>query len=615
MAFSLTLLAVLTTPSTSQARLADSPDGTHQAATPCSPEWLRQGPRVQGVAEASALEADGGVMVGDDGVASASEVRGTGAPELSARAQPAADPPTPGDQTDPGQLGERVIPIDPQFALYQRNLKEIGAPEGWPVSYGGSDVTVAIVSSGMYLGHEDLRNKVWKNRGEIAFNGIDDDGNGYVDDVNGWNFAEDNNDVNDTHGGRGTMLAGIVAAETNNKKGVAGISWNARVMPLKVYRFEQRRNPDGSIARSFRGYPEKMAAAVCYAVQNGARVILLAGFLQNPAKQSAIINRLQDAIEYAHSQRVVVVADAGDCGVARKGYCPEQVPGDVNLPIIPAALDRVIGVQSYGLNYQEAKEASHGWWVDIAAPGEAFDEWFQMAYYNADSSTQQLYTWIQPSSHLTSDFAAAQVAGVVSVMLSANPLLLPNQVEQQLCMHANRRVFNDTQRSYDEFVQQGPYSWQRNDYWGCGILNVEHTLEQMPWKLHDLPDETIQLTSDAPPYPVLQVAYPYLNEGAWDLSSDVDWLIPEPVHQNMGEAAVVQLRADVEMLKASRGGNLQANSNYTATVRVCPHEHADEQAKFSGDWGDGCHDIRYTLKAAGHIFANFFPQLFSLKPR
>ena len=109
---------------------------------------------------------------------------------------------------------------------------DIDAPEAWDVTIGSSDIIVAVVDSGVDVNHPDLQANIWTNPGEIADNGSDDDGNGYVDDVNGWDFLNGDNAPDDASS-HGTHVAGTIAAVGNNGRGVTGVSWTAKIMPLR----------------------------------------------------------------------------------------------------------------------------------------------------------------------------------------------------------------------------------------------------------------------------------------------------------------------------------------------------------------------------------------------
>ena len=110
---------------------------------------------------------------------------------------------------------------------------DIDAPEAWDIETGNPDIVIAIIDSGIDYTHPDLIDNIWHNEDEIPDNGIDDDGNGYIDDVRGWDFYDNDNDPLDENG-HGTICAGIAAAVTNNDEGIAGVCWNCQIMPIKV---------------------------------------------------------------------------------------------------------------------------------------------------------------------------------------------------------------------------------------------------------------------------------------------------------------------------------------------------------------------------------------------
>ena len=168
----------------------------------------------------------------------------------------------------------------------------MGAATAWTRITGG-DVTVAVVDTGVSLGHPDLAPNLWTNPGEVPGNGVDDDGNGFVDDVHGADFANRDGDPTDDNG-HGTHVAGIVAARGNNGIGVAGVAWRARIMAVKVLdadgarghghgrrrhplRGRQRRARDQPLARRARARAPSLAAAVAEAAAANVLVVAAAG--------------------------------------------------------------------------------------------------------------------------------------------------------------------------------------------------------------------------------------------------------------------------------------------------------------------------------------------------
>jgi subtilisin family serine protease len=155
-------------------------------------------------------------------------------------------------------------PNDPDFPdQYAHQLIEMS--QAWEISTGSRDVVIAILGSGVEIDHPDLEDNIWINYGEVPGNRKDDDGNGYVDDVHGWNFENANSDV--TPGvdwyyggvdGHETMVAGVIGAVGNNDQGVTGVNWQCSIMVLRL---------------SLDYTSSEIAAALKYAADNGARVV------------------------------------------------------------------------------------------------------------------------------------------------------------------------------------------------------------------------------------------------------------------------------------------------------------------------------------------------------
>jgi subtilisin family serine protease len=155
--------------------------------------------------------------------------------------------------------GNAFIPNDPFFDQ-QQWISSIQLDQVWDTITGDSTQVIAILDTGVDWLHPDLSDNIWYNYGEIPSNNFDDDGNGFIDDIRGWDFINnDNNPMDDN--GHGTHVAGIAAAKGNNGIGIAGVNWSAKIMPIKVF-------PANGITNS-----ETIAAGIHYAANNGATVI------------------------------------------------------------------------------------------------------------------------------------------------------------------------------------------------------------------------------------------------------------------------------------------------------------------------------------------------------
>jgi subtilisin family serine protease len=234
-------------------------------------------------------------------------------------------------------------PNDPDFAdQYAHQL--ICMQAAWDLSTGSRDIVVALIGTGVDVNHPDLKENIWINPGEIPGNGIDDDDNGYVDDVHGWNFGNANNNVvpsaspYDTTPNHETQVAGVIAARGNNGAGVVGVNWQASLMVLRV-------------SLSFTS--KEVADALDYAAANGARVVNMSfGGDSFGAEGDRLV---QTAIDGAYARGVLLVASAGNSDSSRPNY--------------PAAYYNVMAVASTNAEDKKTGHSTFGAWVDIAAPG------------------------------------------------------------------------------------------------------------------------------------------------------------------------------------------------------------------------------------------------------
>jgi len=140
-------------------------------------------------------------------------------------------------------------------------LLRIRSPEAWDITTG-DNLTIAVIDTDVDLDHPDLAGKLWNDADEISDNSLDDDRNAYVDDSDGWHFVNADGQPQDDHR-HGTHVAGMAAADTHNGQDVAGVSWEARIMPLNV------------LDVSGEGNHADVARAIVYAADNGARILNL----------------------------------------------------------------------------------------------------------------------------------------------------------------------------------------------------------------------------------------------------------------------------------------------------------------------------------------------------
>ena len=288
-------------------------------------------------------------------------------------------------------------------------LAKIGAPAAWDVATGLGTV-VAVVDTGVDYNHPDLGANVWTNAAELnGLAGVDDDGNGFVDDVRGWDFAYGDADPMDRFG-HGTHVAGTIAAVGNNGIGVIGVAYQARIMPVK------------GLDDSGYGAISTLAAAITYAAKNGADVINnswgCSGCTTDPA--------LVDAVKLARDLGCVTTFAAGNNGADVKGF-------------FPANLQDVITVAASGADDSRSSFSNWGYLVDVSAPGGGPDDASPYAAYRnilslraANTGDPNLIVGGNYLRQAGTSMATPHVSGVAALLLSANPQLTVAEVESIL---------------------------------------------------------------------------------------------------------------------------------------------------------------------------------------
>jgi subtilisin family serine protease len=288
---------------------------------------------------------------------------------------------------EPNYLAEaQFVPDDPLY-YQQWNLPRVNADGAWDLWRDASGITIAIVDTGVFLNHPDLHNVLWTNPGEVPGNGIDDDRNGFVDDVYGWDFVNNDNDPSDDSGtvGHGTHVAGIAGAEANNRQGIAGIAWGSRLMAVKV--LDASRN----------GTYYNIAQGIRYAADEGAKIINLS------LGASASSGQLLDVVNYARSRGVLLVAAAGNWN------------GGL---LYPAAYPGVVAVGATDQWDVRWSSSNYGPNLALMAPGVHILSTALSPFYD-DSQTG-------------TSLAAPHVSGVAALVWAANPALTADQVTEAM---------------------------------------------------------------------------------------------------------------------------------------------------------------------------------------
>jgi len=306
-----------------------------------------------------------------------------------------------------------VLPNDPdvpqEWWVEDGGVADVRLAAAWDVEQGNAGARIGIMDTGVDLGHPDLAAKIWTNPGEIPANGVDDDDNGYVDDVHGWDFGDGDADPNPQPvpdastfdldiGFHGTFVAGLAAAATNNAEGIAGVARNCPVVPLKVV------NSAGEITLA------AITEAFGYATTNHIEVLNIS--LGTP-DSSGVADYFQALVDAATAAGVLVVASAGNDGTAD--------------PNFPAACTGVLSVAATDASNARASFSNFGSVVRIAAPGVGM--WSAICRnYDVDEFSQLFYQvflgWDGARPYMAGDgtsFSAPLVAGACALVRSRHP--------------------------------------------------------------------------------------------------------------------------------------------------------------------------------------------------
>ncbi|KKU06635.1 MAG: peptidase S8 and S53, subtilisin, kexin, sedolisin [Candidatus Magasanikbacteria bacterium GW2011_GWA2_45_39] len=307
-------------------------------------------------------------------------------------------------------------PNDPNFSE-QTYLRQIHATEAWSITKGSKRVVVALIDSGVEFVHPDLQENIWTNPAE-QLDGVDNDGNGLIDDIHGWDFVENksnpgpdfNAPKNDLGFHHGTIVAGIIGAVGNNGTAGTGINWQVSIMPLRAL---------NGVGDTGNGDPTSVVKAVNYAISHKVDVINMS-FIGKKLGQDLI-----NAIRRAYEAGITVVAAAGNEGNGN------MIDGDLDLsPRYPVCLDGpqgepwwVIGVAAVDETNRKAHFSGYGTrCVDISAPGVHIPS--TLVVHPAEQGFNQLFG----GSFSGTSLAAPQVTATVALMKSLKPDLTPKQI-------------------------------------------------------------------------------------------------------------------------------------------------------------------------------------------
>lgn len=268
---------------------------------------------------------------------------------------------------------------------------DINVPSAWNITEGSGDIVIAVIDTGIDINHPDLKYRIYKNKKEVPNNGVDDDSNGYIDDVNGWDFYNYDNTVYDSPyiDDHGTHVAGTIAGQSNNAVGVAGVAPKVKILPLKILG-----TSEGG------GYVSDAVRAVEYATSMGVKIS------NNSWGGGSYSTALYEAIRDSGS---LFVAAAGNDGYNNDYYY--SYPASYNL-------DNILSVAAIGNRGELAYFSNYGsTTVDVAAPGVSI----------LSTMPDNSYAYLDGTS-----MASPHVTGVAALVYSNNTSYTPTEIKSKI---------------------------------------------------------------------------------------------------------------------------------------------------------------------------------------
>ncbi|MDP3919206.1 MAG: S8 family serine peptidase [Candidatus Omnitrophota bacterium] len=328
----------------------------------------------------------------------------------------------------------------------------VRAEEAWAYTRG-EGVTIAVIDSGLDTSHPDIADNVFQNLVELnGTAGFDDDGNGFIDDITGWDFVVNDNDPNDFNG-HGTHVAGILGAVADNALGIAGIAPKAKVLPVRVL------NSSGS------GYLSNLNKAIRYAADLGAQVINMSLGLLRSSATAAEIQLMADAVQYASDRGTIVVAAAGNSAVPVSNYLPSGLANVIAVGATNPVTDTLASFSNYGAD------------LDLVAPG--VDILSLKSGETTCTLCSQYPSLIVQNNYMRltgTSMAAPIVSGAVALMMAADPLLTLDDIRRRLLYSSEDLGLPGKDNTYGAGMLD-IFTAISTDYYGTGEIKTRWLAE------------------------------------------------------------------------------------------------------------------------------------------
>lgn len=317
---------------------------------------------------------------------------------------------------DSGDDSAGALSNDTYYGTYTMwGFDRVKAEQAWAESRGAG-VTIAVIDTGLYYDHEDILGNVFTNSGEVPGDGLDNDGNGYVDDTRGWDFVNNDNSASDDNG-HGSHVSGIAAAVSDNAKGIAGVAPDAKILPVKVL----DAGGSGTIAN--------VIAGIKYAANLGAKIINMSLGIAKKFLSSSLLGAFQDAVDYALGKGAVTVTAAGN----------ESVDANTTAP---AGLNNTIAVGATNDRNRKASFSNKN--PDLAAPGVEIGSLYKDGGYVYMSGTS-----------MSSPYAAGAAALIYSKFSSLYSTWTGSQTYNDIYTRLTRSALDLGKKGYDSSFGYG----------------------------------------------------------------------------------------------------------------------------------------------------------------